>query len=484
MRRRDFLKTASALSALGLLQSIGCRPASGPMNVLFVCIDDLNDWVGCLGGYPGVLTPNIDRLASQGVLFTNAHAAVPACHPSRMATLTGVRPTTSGVYHNRQPHWRETAWGQGVQTLPQAYMQAGYRVMGSGKIFHGQDPASWHEYWPSDGAVRPVDYMPPRNALPLSGMPGVNRAIDTLDWGYAGVHLEQMSDYQVAQWTAGQLQKQTDKPFFLGCGIFRPHLPWYVPKRWFDLYPLDQVVLPDIRDDDLSDVPPEAVAFIRRGRSATNHENIMRHGKWREAVQGYLASISFADSMLGIVLDALDASPYRDNTVVVLWSDNGWHLGEKLHWKKFTLWEEATRVPLVFRLPPAMKMQGRCDEAVSLVDIFPTLMDVCGLPKSTALEGESLLPQLLNPATLRQVPAVSTWSRVNHSLRTREWRYTRYGSGAEELYNHRSDPQEWNNLAGNADSRAIMDALRPFFPEHEVPYSPPLERGKKSGGDD
>lgn len=484
MKRREFIKAASAVSALTLLQGMGWPKSSAPMNVLFVCIDDLNDWVGCLGGYPGVVTPNMDRLASQGVLFSNAHCAVPACRPSRIATLTGLRPTTSGVYHNRQRGWRETEWGRHVQTLPQAYMQAGYRVTGSGKIFHTPDAASWHDYWPDDGTSFPPDYLPAKNRLPLSGMPGPRRTIDTLDWGFADARLEQMSDYKVASWVARQLQQSSGKPFFLGCGIFKPHLPWYVPKQWFDLYPLDQVMLPEVRDDDLDDVPEEAIGFVRRRDKITNHENILKHGKWREAVQGYLASISFADSMLGIVLDALDASVYRDNTVVVLWSDNGWHLGEKLHWKKFTLWDEATRVPMIFRFPPSMAIQGRCDEAVSLLDIFPTLMDICGIPKNPSLEGQSLLPQLRDPSAARAVPAVSTWGRVHHSVRTREWRYTRYHSGAEELYDHRNDPNEWVNVAADERYRSTVHQLRNFLPASEAAYSPAMSAGGSGRGDD
>ena len=252
MNRRGFLKlTAAGAAALALP---GCASASQRLvskhtkrpNVLFIAIDDLNDWVASLGGHPDVKTPNLDKLAQRGVLFTNAHCSAPACNPSRASLMTGVLPSTSGVYHNPQP-WRKSPVLTGAATLPQHFMAHGYRVVGGGKIFHGRfpDPPSWHEYFPSQQKNKPDDPMPPNR--PLNGIPKTAH----FDWGPVDVPDKEMGDAKVATWAIGELHKKRDKPFFLGCGFFRPHLPWYVPQKYFDMYPLDTVTLPNINENDL-----------------------------------------------------------------------------------------------------------------------------------------------------------------------------------------------------------------------------------------
>lgn len=430
-----------------------------PPNVLFIAIDDLNDWTGCLGGHPDTKTPNIDRLAERGVLFTNAHCAAPACNPSRAALLTGIRPSTSGVYHNSQP-WRESPVLKDAVTLPQHFMAHGYQAIGSGKIFHCKffDPDSWHEYWPSKSQPKPSDPFPPAEERPLNGIPNARH----VDWGPVDVPNEQMADWQVADWVIRQLEKQHDKPFFLGCGFFRPHLPWYVPQKYFDMHPLEEVDLPNVKENDLDDVPPIGQ---RMAKANGDHARITEHNQWRKAVQGYLASISFVDDCVGRVIEALDKSTYAENTIVVLWSDHGWHLGEKLHWRKFALWEEATHNVLFFSAPGVTPPNGRCDAPVNLLDIYPTLVDLCQLTSKEELEGVSLLPLLKDSNAPWDRPTLTTHGRNNHSVRSKRWRYIRYRDGTEELYDHKTDPLEWNNLADDPEYTKIKEDLAKWLPK-------------------
>jgi arylsulfatase A-like enzyme len=443
------------------------RPQSDRPNVLFIAVDDLNDWIGCLGGHPQTRSPNIDRLAKRGVLFRNAQCAAPACNPSRAALLTGIRPSTSGVYHNPQP-WRPVM--PDAVTLPQHFMAHGYRVTGAGKIFHGAypDPESWHAYWPSKTRNRPGDPMPKNR--PLNGIPNTAH----FDWGPVEAREEEMGDWQVADWARGQLAEPHEKPFFLAVGIFRPHLPWYVPPKYFEMFPPEKVVLPKVKKTDLDDVPEIG---RRMARPQGDHKKVVESDNWHRAVSGYLASIAFADACVGRVLDALDASPYADNTIVVLWGDHGWHLGEKLHWRKFALWEEAAHAPLMMAGPGVAR--GECTRPVSLMDIYPTLVDMCGLGPNERLEGNSLRPLLENPETEWEPPALTTHGRNNHSLRSERWRYIRYADGSEELYDHRADEMEWTNLAGDAACDDVKKRLARYLPETNVPDAPRDKRKQR-----
>ncbi len=446
-------------------------------NVLFIAIDDLNDWTGCLGGHPDVKTPNLDRLAGRGVLFTSAHCAAPACNPSRAALMTGIRPSTSGVYNNRQP-WRKSPVLKGAVTLPQHFMAHGYRAIGSGKIYHGgyPDPPSWQAYWPSQRNNKPSDPTPPSDKRPLNGIPRTSH----FDWGPVDVPDPKMGDSQVADWVIGQLKAKHDKPLFLGCGFFRPHLPWYVPRKYFEMYPLETITLPNVKEDDLDDVPPLG---RRMAKPEGDHRNVLEHKQWRKAVQGYLASISFVDTCVGRVIDALDKSPYRDNTVVVLWSDHGWHLGEKLHWRKFALWEEATHNVMMFIAPGVTRPGGRCDAPVNLLDIYPTLIDLCGLKPREELEGVSLLPLLKDPTAKWDRPTLTTHGRKNHAIRARRWRYIRYSDGTEELYDRQNDEMEWTNLAKDPKYADVKKELARWMPKTDAPDSVSEKkprRGKKA----
>lgn len=457
--RRDFLKIAGLTVACSFGRALGAAKKDGRPNVLFIAVDDLNDWIGCLGGHPDVKTPNIDTLAGRGVLFSNAHCAAPACNPSRASLMTGIRPSTSGVYHNPNP-WRESPVLKDAVTLPQHFMAHGYTAVGSGKIYHGgfPDPASWDEYWPSKTRQSPPDPMPGNR--PLNGIPKTAH----FDWGPVDADKKDMGDWKVADYVISQLSKKHDKPFFLACGIFRPHLPWYVPEEYFDMYPLDKITLPTIKEDDLDDVPP----IGKKMSGGRDHNNVMKHDQWRKAVQGYLASISFTDVCIGRVIDALDKSDYADNTIIVFWADHGWHLGEKLHWRKFALWEEATHNPMMFVVPGVTKPNQRCTRPVSLIDIYPTLVDLCGLKSRQELQGQSLRPLLENPQQKWDRPALTTHGKDNHSIRSERWRYIRYSDGTEELYDHENDQLEWKNLASDPKYKDVKKQLAKWLPKKNV----------------
>lgn len=444
-------------------------------NILFIAVDDLNDWIEPLGGHPQAKTPNLARLARQSVVFTRAYTAAPACNPSRAALMTGVAPYRSGVYHNNQA-WRPAM--PEAETLPQAFRSAGYWAGGAGKIYHGvyPDPPSWDEYWPSKTVQRKPDPLP--DPRPASGIPGVGN----FDWGALDVDATEMSDFKVASWVADKLRQPHDQPFFLACGIFRPHLPWHVPENYLARFPAALTRLPTVFGGDLRDVPDAGVRMARPGR---DHKRVTEHEQWNEAVSAYLASVNFADDMIGRVLDALEESGQAQHTVIVLWGDHGWHLGEKHHWRKFALWEEATRVPLLISAPagtPGLPEGTRAGSAsarpVNLLDIYPTLLELAGLEPRTGLDGRSLVPLLRNPDRPWQ-PTVTTHGRLNHAVRSEDYRYIRYADGSEELYDHRVDPMEWTNLAGDPLYEAAKRELAGWLPAtnaEERPAQPSDQR--------
>ncbi len=427
---------------------------AGKPNVLFIAVDDLNDWIGVLGGHPQTMTPNIDRLANRGMLFTRCYCAAPACNPSRAALMTGIRPSTSGVYHNPDP-WRKAL--PDAVTIPQHFMAHGYRAIGSGKIYHGAfpDPQSWDEFYPSKEKQSPGDPMPAKR--PINGIPNTAH----FDWGPVDVDDSQMGDSQVADWVIGQLGKKHQQPLFLACGFYRPHLPWYVPQEYFDMFPLESIQLPETKIDDLDDIPKAGIRIARPNR---DHKTVLQYNQWKPAVQGYLASIAFADKQIGRVLDALDDGPHAENTIIILWTDHGWHLGEKQHWRKFALWEEATRTPMII-VAPGVKAGSRCKTPVNLLDLYPTLIDLCSLKKRPELEGVSLKPLLTDPQTKWERPSLTTHGKNNHALRSSRYRYIRYADGSEELYDHDEDPMEYNNMADKADLQKVKQEFSKWLPK-------------------
>jgi arylsulfatase A-like enzyme len=287
-----------------------------------------------------------------------------------------------------------------------------------------------------------------------------------------------MTDYQSVSYAIEQLNRPHDKPLFLACGLHKPHMPWNVPRKYYDLYPLDQIQLPKVLETDLDDVPP---AGVKMARPDVDHAKILASGRWKEAVQSYLASITFCDAMVGRLLDGFDKSPYAENTIVVLWGDHGWHLGEKQHWRKFALWEEATRAPLIFVVPGVTKPASVCDRTVDFMSIYPTLTDLCGLSTPAHVEGQSIRRLLQDPKAAWDQPAITTHGYKNHAVRTEGWRYIRYADGGEELYDEAKDPREWVNLAGKPELASVKSDLAHWLPTNNTPApAKAAKRDKKS----
>ena len=458
------------------------RPASGrnaaKPNVLFIAVDDMKDWVQCLGGYGGTVhTPHIDRLAKRGMLFANAHCPSPKCAPSRSAIMTGLRPSVTGLYDNG--HWWYPNLPE-VVTIPAHFRNHGYHVCGAGKIFHhtggNHPPNQWHDFlrltFRNDPWFRGVklnypwsEHAPYPQGFPFSGVAELGHEND---WGSLRITEAEYDDVLSADYAIRFLKDRArdsgtaeHRPFFLACGLFRPHLPWYVPGKYFDMYPLDEIVLPEVPSDDLDDIPKEGLEFAKSRRS--DLEKIQAAGKWRHAIRAYLASITFADTQVGRVLDALDASGHAENTIVVLWSDHGWHLGEKQHWHKTTLWEESTRVPFIISAPGYPV--GTCRQPVSLIDLYPTLNALAELPMLESHSGSSLKPLLNNPAANWERPAVIEYKRGNAAVRSQRYRYIRYYNGGEELYDHQKDSHEWNNVADDPSYAAAKRSLAAWMPQ-------------------
>lgn len=468
MKRRTFVGCALggiALSSCGFTASHKSTPRP---NVLFIAIDDLNAWIGCMGkirpGIPVARTPNIDRLAKRGILFENAHTPVPWCKPARNATLTGLSANNSGLFEHEE--LRDLL--PNVRTLPQHFMDNGYQVFGGGKIFHDGiegGESSWHEFHPF---TRPTNQK--RTTPARSGLVGLDDG-DGFDWGGVEFDEKNMIDAQIAAWAESALERNYDRPFFMGVGFRYPHLPWYLPQRYLDAYPLDGISLPWVKEDDLNDIPAagKKMAYsqpfnVVSSVESSDHRRIVEAHQWKKAVQAYLSAISFVDEQVGKVIRALDRSSASNNTVIVLWSDNGFHLGEKLHWRKFTLWDQATRVPLIISPVSAVNRGASVKSQVSLVDIYPTLIELCNLsPTVHVLDGRSLSNLLVAPGTQNLVPAFSTYGKGNDSVVLGAWRYIRYADGSTELYNHSADPYEWKNLSMLGEYAAIKSELAQYL---------------------
>jgi len=451
------LAAAGVVAILTFQIAVDARAAerSGRPNVLMICIDDLNDWVGFLGGYPGAVTPHMDALARRGRNFANAHCAVPVCSASRVSVMSGVAATTHGSYE-LGPKYEDLPALTGVPTIQRYFRDNGYYTLSGGKVLHH----GFHGRLAGD-----IDRSLGRKRSPRPRKP-LNRPADwsgAWDWGAYPEHNAGMADFQLAEKAAEVLQERFDKPFFMSIGFFRPHVPLYVPLQWFDLYEADSITLPGSLRRDLDDLPANFLS-INDYAVAPTHAEVTRHGKQRGLTHAYLASISFVDHCVGIVLDALKSSPHADSTIIVLWSDHGFHLGEKQHWAKRTLWSESTRVPLLLA-GPEIRPGDECVEPASLLDIYPTLVELCRLPVNRRLEGVSLVAQLNDPGTPRERPAITSSYFGNHSLRNRDWRLIIYEDGAEELYDHRSDPDEFRNLAGDTTYARVRDELAQWLPE-------------------
>lgn len=433
-------------------------------NILFIAIDDQNDWFGCMGGHPQAQTPQIDRLAERGTLFTNAHCQSPLCNPCRTSLMTGLRPSTTGIY-GLSPWFRDVAAWQDLVTLPQHLAQNGYHTYSTGKIYHGgygrrKQDREFQILGPAAGVgVRPEKK--------LVNTPAAHPLVD---WGVFPHRDEDKGDWKVMAWAVDQLDAKPQEPFFLSVGFFLPHVPCYATQKWFDLYPEESLILPPVRHDDRDDTPRFSW-YMHWKLPEPRLKFLEEADQWKNLVRSYLACTSFVDSLVGRVVEALDQNGYGENTIIVLWSDHGFHLGEKLITGKNTLWDRSARVPVLFA-GPGIKTAARCHEPAELLDIYPTLVDLCELPALDHLEGHSLVPQLADPRAARTWPAITTHNHDNHGVRSRDWRYIRYADGSEELYDMRNDPNEWTNLAGKLKYEKVLAQHRKWLPKRNAKPAP------------
>lgn len=447
-----------------LLAAVALKAAERP-NVLMIVIDDLNDWIGCLKGQPSAFTPNIDRLAARGTLFTNAHTQAPLCNPSRTSVLSGLRPSTTGVY-GLAPGPRAVPLLKDWVMLPQHFERNGYFTASFGKVYH-------------DGAIKPAErakewtvFGPaPGEAVPPKKIVETPSPMKAVDWGVREVPESEFADWKTADNAIAQIGAAPKaKPFFIAAGFRLPHLPCFATQKWFDLYPEDKLELPPVLLDDRKDVPDFAW-YLHWKLPEPRLSWLEANNQWRALVRAYMASTSFMDSQVGRLLDGLKASGRDENTVIVLWSDHGWHIGEKGISGKNSLWERSTRVPLIFA-GPGVKAGGVCAQPAELLDIYPTLVAVTGLAAREGLEGHSLVPQLRDAAAMRAWPAITTANADNHAVRTTRWRYIRYADNSEELYDMANDRNEWTNLAGDAHYAAVKAELAKLVPATSAAPAP------------
>lgn len=444
---------------VGLVSSVSL--GAGKPNVLMLCIDDMNDWCGFLGGHPQAQTPHMDRLAARGVNFTNAHCPAPGCSPSRNAILFGIEPHHSGLYPFYDINHIEPGVIDKYMPLPKLFKDSGYTTCGLTKVWHNPDNTyrkdeQWDEYaYYGDGKlnlIKEKGYVPDPYNKRIVACPASNP-------------LDDFQDYKSAMHAVRFLEKDREKPFFLAVGFILPHTPFIQPEENFDRFagPIEE---PPFKADDLNDIP-----LAGQANAQIYVEIPVRlDNAWEHLRRAYLACINFTDDNVGRVLAALEKSPYADNTIVVLWSDHGFHLGEKRSFSKFSLWNEATRTPFIIHDPRGRGGNGQtCAEPVGLINVYRTLCQLAGLEVPGYVDGQTLVPWIDNPSKPMEQPAMTTWGRGNYTLRTKEWRYTRYFDGSEELYDERDDPNEWTNLAKNPEYDQLKQSFAQGLPKSEAP---------------
>jgi len=468
-------------------------------NVLFIAVDDLRPFLGCYGDV-NAYTPNIDRMATRGVTFTNAMCTAPACGPSRASLMTGQLPTRTGIYGFQD--WAGRADYAHLVTLPEYLRQHGYRTFASGKIHHNSVRIHGYTQTAVDAnlasAAPEVEVVVPRadREWDVNHVAAIRAAryshdpvvADCIDWSggdaegsrkfVSGPSDDDVMDCQdgvTTQFAIDVLQQDHAQPFFLATGFVRPHLPFIAPRQYFRHYPLDSLQLHPVKDDDLADAPWPA----RRMARVQDDINVRAQENGRaRVVQAYYACVSLLDDMVGRILDALAASAHADNTIIVFWSDHGWHLGEKRSWRKFSLWEESARTPMIIADPRQAATAGRhCARPVGLLDLYPTIAELCGLHTPPDIDGQDIGALLANPALDGPdwtQPELTVHGRGNYSLRDEAWRYTRYFDGSEELFNHREDPYEWVNLANHPEYDDIKTRFAPLLPD-DSQSAPTLE---------
>ena len=444
-------------------------------NVLFIAVDDLNDYVSLLEDYPGIKTPNLDKFSKEAITFTKAYTAAPVCNPSRSAVLTGLSPIVTGLYDNPD-HFQNSQEAMSATLLPEHFKNNGYTTMWSGKLFHtgGRDYFSrpgkermremWDDMKGHDGGYGPNAKTP---NIPDSIIhPGL---FDYESWEGPD---DDFPDVVNTDRTIQRLKADYETPFFMALGFYRPHNPWTAPQRFFEMYPLEELQMPRVLENDLEDIPEIGKNWAK---GPVNFQEIKKAGKWKPIVQSYLASISFMDYNLGRVLDALEKSKYKDNTIVVLWADDGFHMGEKDHFAKYALWEKTTHTLLMAKIPNGPEGENR-DQPVNLLDIYPTLMDYCDLPEvNQELSGVSLRNVIEDKHYKKEPPSITYYKKGSIGVRSFNWRYIRYFDGTEELYNHKEDPGEWKNLANNPEFRAIKKDFEKWLPAHRKKAVGPIK---------
>ncbi len=440
-------------------------------NVLFISVDDLNNMLGILKTHPNTKTPNIDKLASKGVLFSNAHCQAPLCGPSRASIMSGLRPSTTGIYgmipddkiRSDNPATKDIVF------LPEYFSENGYHTMGIGKLFHSHAPEGMFDE--SGGRVARFGPYPDERFVwdGFGTSDRKNHGRTNTDWGAFPEVDSLMPDHKSVNWAIDRLNRNYDKPFFMGIGFLRPHVPLYVPQKWFDMHPLDSMETVAYRADDLDDVPPVALQ-INDLPMMPSTDWAIKSGEWPKIIQAYLACVSFVDYEIGRMLDVLENSAHKDKTVIVLWSDHGYRLGEKGTFAKHALWESATKAPLLFVAPnlPAGKV---IDEPAEMLSIYPSLLELCGLPAYERNEGKSLVPLMLGKDKETSV-AITTFGMNNHTIKSKRYRYIRYEDGGEEFYDHRNDPNEFTNQANNPEYQDEKSALKKLLPKTNAVWDP------------
>jgi len=440
-------------------------------NVLFIAVDDLNNWLGCINGHSGTKTPNLDKLAANGVLFTNAQCQAPLCGPSRASIMSGLRPSTTGVYgmiDDDEIRRADNKSTKDILYLPEYFRNHGYYSMGIGKLFHEHAPAGVFDE--SGGRVKGFGPIPEKRFVwdGIGTANNKNYGRTSTDWGAFPEADSLMPDHQSADWSIERLNRTYNQPFFLGVGFLRPHVPLYVPQKWFDMHPLEGIELAPYKSEDLDDVPSVALK-INDLPMMPSTEWAIKSGEWKKIIQAYLACVSYVDYEIGRVLDALEKSEYANNTVIVLWSDHGYRLGEKGTFAKHALWESATNAPLIFSGPGLPK--GKVvNTPAEMLSIYPTLLELCGLPAYEKNEGKSLVSTMRKNKPEKDAFALTTYGMNNHAVKANDFRYIQYEDGSEELYDHKTDPDEFTNHAKNPVHKSEIDILKKYLPAINVKW--------------
>ena len=445
-------------------------------NVIFFAVDDMNDWITPMGDMRA-FTPNLQRLADRGVTFQNGHTAGIFCAPSRSAIFTGKYPHNSGIYTDQIYFYNHPEY----RPLQVAFQEGGYNTYGTGKLFHHPegcvDQRGWTNFhlrtkeqkqngWSMDSWKQNA---PLPNPYPASKFNQINPKWKGKPFMEVGPipneKEEEMADTLRTEWACDIIKKTHDKPFFLALGLYAPHYPNYAPKKYFDLYPLKGIKPPIMKNDDGEDLPAGIQKKVM-ARKKSVHDKLDKLNIIDTNIQGYLACISYADAMLGRVLDQLDQSPHKENTIIVFWSDHGYAQGQKWHWGKHTLWERTSNVPFLWSGPSIAK-NSQTNQTATLIDMYPTLIELCQLKTDSNLDGLSLAKVLKNPKEAFDRTVILPHDHPgSYALIQEDWKYIEYKDGGEELYHSSKDPHEWHNLADKPEYQTIKNNIRQHKPKH------------------